>query len=321
MTKLKLYFTSILIISAVIISSTLFTKDIPTAQAATVQISDKSLTLELGHYKTLRISGTTKKASWHSSNTWVATVTSGGKVTAKATGTATITASVNGKKLTCKLTVIRLKDKTVTLVSGYTQTLKVTGTAGKVTWSSSDSDVASVSSNGTVTAKASGTATITASVDGKKLTSSVTVVGINYDDILLEEGGITGNYRILSILNTKSKVAWSSTDNSVVTVSSSGKVLAKGPGTATVKASVNGLIVTCKVRVISENIRNFTLKMGETEKLEIYGNIGEVIWHSNKKSVANVSSDGVVSTVAPGSAIIMAYVDDMNVMARVTVVE
>jgi hypothetical protein len=75
------------------------------AQAATIKISNKSITLEVGKTKTLKITGTSKKVTWSSSKKAIATVSSKGKVTAKAAGTSTITANIAGKKLTCKVTV------------------------------------------------------------------------------------------------------------------------------------------------------------------------------------------------------------------------
>jgi len=79
--------------------------NVAVAQAATIKINKKSLTLEVGQSKTLKITGTKKKGTWSSSKKSVATVSSKGKVTAKSKGTATITATVSGKKYTCKVTV------------------------------------------------------------------------------------------------------------------------------------------------------------------------------------------------------------------------
>lgn len=59
---------------------------------------------------TLKVKGTKKKAKWSTSNKKVATVKNG-KVTAKREGRATITCKVNGKKLTCKVTVSKCKHK------------------------------------------------------------------------------------------------------------------------------------------------------------------------------------------------------------------
>lgn len=75
------------------------------AQAATLKLKTKSLTLEVGEKKTLKISGTTGKVSWKSSKTSVATVSKKGTVTAFAAGNAKITATVSGKKFICSVTV------------------------------------------------------------------------------------------------------------------------------------------------------------------------------------------------------------------------
>ncbi|MDF2588948.1 MAG: glycoside hydrolase family 18, partial [Anaerocolumna sp.] len=137
-----------------------------------------SVSLEENQSKTLKITGTTSKVNWSSNNKSIATVSSTGKVTAKSKGTATITASVAGKKIYSKITVkepIKISSQSVSLEENQSKTLKITGTTSKVNWSSNDKSVATVSSTGKVTAKSKGTATITASVAGKKLTSKVTV--------------------------------------------------------------------------------------------------------------------------------------------------
>ncbi len=155
--------------------------------------------------KTLQLSATVsptnasnKTVSWRSSNKAVATVTSGGKVTAKAAGTATITCTAkdgSGKKATCRVTVtnpaptvvkvtgIKLNKTGATLVKGDALTLKATVTPTNasnraVTWKSSNTRIATVSGTGKVTAKAVGTVTITCTAkdgSGKKATCKITV--------------------------------------------------------------------------------------------------------------------------------------------------
>ena len=133
-----------------------------------------------------------KKVTWKSSNTAVATVSSTGVVTGKKAGTATITVKTadGGKTAACKVTVVKpvtgvKLDKTkATIGSGESLVLKATvspsdATDKKVTWKSSNTKIATVSSTGKVTAGASadGTAKITATTaDGKKTaTCTVTV--------------------------------------------------------------------------------------------------------------------------------------------------
>lgn len=72
---------------------------------------------------------------------------------------------------------LRLNKKAVTLRTGKTTRLKVSGTTEKVVWRSTKKSVASVSSSGKVTAKKVGTAKICAKVSGKKLYCTVTVSG------------------------------------------------------------------------------------------------------------------------------------------------
>lgn len=70
---------------------------------------------------------------------------------------------------------VKINKKNITLNVGKTATLKITGTKGKVAWTSSKKSIATVSGNGKVTAKKEGQATITAKVDSKKYTCKVKV--------------------------------------------------------------------------------------------------------------------------------------------------
>ena len=146
---------------------------------------------------------TDKTVLWTSNNTDVATV-SGGKVTGISKGTATITAkTVNGLTATAKITVsenpdivkvtgISVSPTSVTMSKGDTKTITATITPSNatnktVTWSTSDSKVATVS-NGTITAVGTGSATITAtSSNNLKATVEVTVEG---PEITLYDHGV-----------------------------------------------------------------------------------------------------------------------------------
>ncbi len=75
--------------------------------AKTPKISKKKLTLSVGEKATLKVTGTSKKVSWSSSNKKVAAVSAKGVVTAKKAGSAKITAKVAGKKLVCSVTVAK----------------------------------------------------------------------------------------------------------------------------------------------------------------------------------------------------------------------
>ena len=138
-----------------------------------IKLNVNALTLEVGESYTLTATvlpgnATDKSVTWSSSNTAVATV-SGGKVTAKAEGAATITAAAtNGKMAICTVTIkepapeiievtsISLNQTSLTLEVGENYTLTATvlpanATDKSVTWSSSELSVATVK-NGKVTA-------------------------------------------------------------------------------------------------------------------------------------------------------------------------
>jgi uncharacterized protein YjdB len=153
-------------------------------------------------------------ATWTSSNTSVATVDANGKVTAKSGGTTTITASYhNGttatsddKTVTCTVTVkahvtgVTLAQTNALLLVGKTLTLTPTilpanATNKAVTWTSSNTTVATVSNKGVVTAKAAGTTTITVTTsDGSfKATCTVEVIEIS-EGTYIRLGSYNGEY-------------------------------------------------------------------------------------------------------------------------------
>ena len=133
-------------------------------------------------------SNANEKIVWTSSKPKVATVSQDGKVIPKKKGKTKITARIsNGKKVTWKIKVRELKVKKIslnkkkaTLHAGETLKLKAKlkpkGSTAKIKWKSSKKKVASVSKNGTVTARKKGKAVITAQLpNGKKAKCKITV--------------------------------------------------------------------------------------------------------------------------------------------------
>ena len=293
-----------------------------------------------------------KNVSWSSNNEAVATVDANGTVTAKSAGTAVITAtSTNGKSAGCTVTVekkqipvteVRLSESTVGIVEGSTYKLTATvlpentTDSKSVSWSSSNSEVATVDANGTVTAKRAGTAVITAtSTNGKTAGCTVTVskkeipiteISLDKSSATLTEGETTTLVATVLPENTTygKSVKWSSSNVAVATVDLMGKVTAKSAGTAIITAtSENGKTASCTITVnkkdtnitITEvrlNKSTETLTEGDTTTLTAtvlpenttYGK--SVKWSSSNVAVATVDIMGKVTAKSAGTAIITA---------------
>lgn len=171
---------------------------VPVVAAMGVTVSPTSQNLAVGSSAQLTATvspanATNKTVIWTSSNSKVATVDNSGKVTAVAVGTATITATTadGNKTATCTVTVanstvavtgITINPTTQNLTVGNSAQLTATifpanATNKNVTWTSSDSNVATIDSNGKVTAVAAGTTTITATTaDGNKTATCAIIV-------------------------------------------------------------------------------------------------------------------------------------------------
>ncbi len=170
-------------------------KDAPTPEPAVLTMNKTSVELTVGSSFALTVSGADKVA-FSSSDESVATVSANGTVQAVSTGSAVITASAADTTATCRVAVTAAVDQPDTPVTpdtpagkdlslkafgsevtvqfsfkvGETVPLEVDGTDATVTWSSSDSQIATVDASGVVTAVSSGKTTITAAVDGQTLT-------------------------------------------------------------------------------------------------------------------------------------------------------
>src|SRR6266576_2954436 len=217
-----------------------------------------------------------RTVTWRSSDTTVATVSPGGLVTGLAPGSASITATSEGKSSTAAITVtpipvasVAVAPATASLTVGQTAQLTATpkdsaGTAltGRtVTWASSNTSMATVSSSGLVKGVAAGTATITATSEGKAGTAAVTVALVPVATVVVSPAPATlplhGTIQLNVTLKDASgnpltgrPVAWTSSTPTVATVSPTGLVtdVADG-GTATVTATSEGKSGTSAVTV------------------------------------------------------------------------
>ncbi len=192
----------------------------------------------------------------------------------------------------------------------------------KVTWSSSNPKVASVS-GGVVKAVGKGSATITVKTadGGKKATCKVKVIIPAKQVFLLKEKNmVKGETFQLSATITpadaEKKVTWKSSNEKVAKVNAKGKVTAQKAGTAKITAvTENGKRAVCKVTVVSKAVKTIkvtlnkkrsTLNAGEklqlTAKLNPAKSTDALTWKTSNKKVAKVDKNGVVTAQKPGKA-------------------
>lgn len=296
---------------------------------------------------------------WASSANAIATVTSTGLVTGVAPGTSSVTATVDGVTGTTLVTVTPLPVATVTvspnagtLVAGQTLQLSATTASATgqtlsgrvVTWTSSSSTLATVSSTGLVTGVAAGVVTITATSEGRSGTSRITVTDIPVSEVRVTPSSATiaaGRTAQLTAVAVDANntvlprtVTWTSDQPAIATVSQTGLVTAINNGAARISATAGGVSGVATVTVtpvpvatlrISPNGGNLvvgrTLQLNATPA-DAQGNAlpGRVVtWISGSPSVATVAQDGVVTAVGPGSVGIFAAAEGISASVTITV--
>lgn len=253
-----------------------------------VTLNMEDVVLEIGETTILEATvnpsnATNPTISWSSNNTKVASVDASGKVTAKTTGVAVITAkSNNGKKATCKVTVeagtvhvtgIKAVPEKTDIGVGESVAIRTTvtpsnATDNRVKYVSSDTTVAVVSETGIISGFNEGTTTITVSsvsdpgvkdsFEVKVSSVKVTKIELNKSEAELSISDTTNLTPTVYPENATDKtVTWSSDNESVAEVDMNGKVTAKAVGKARITATAkdgSGVFASCDVTVKSNSV-------------------------------------------------------------------
>jgi trimeric autotransporter adhesin len=309
----------------------------------------------------------TTDATWTSSDTAVATVGPEGVATAVAAGTTNIAAAFGGASGSSLLTVssvtlrsIAVAPPTAVLAPASTLSYTATGTfsdgstanvTDAVTWSSSATNVASISSFGQVTGQSAGTATITAQQGSVSGTAALVVESSALSSVTVTPATATvaeqtatqfnaiGTFADGSTQNLTSSVSWTSSPASVATVSNASptKGLATGvsPGNATINALFAGLSGPATLTVTNATLSSITvapddatISLGGTQQFTATGNFSDgstenltaqVTWSSSAVSVATISAGGVASTAGTGTTTITAKMNGVSGAATLNV--
>lgn len=271
---------------------------------------------------------------WSSSDPSVATVDQTGTVTGVMPGTTVISVELplSGVSASCEVTVsgtavtkVFLTSTSVAVGEQKALSYSISPSNGdpSLTWRSGDETIATVE-NGVVTGHKVGSTTITATAaNGVSGSCTVTVtqpaVSVTLDVQALElEVGLTHQLTAtVAPPSSTDKLTWNTSDYYVVSVSDSGLLTAKSSGTAviTVKTS-SGALATCQVTVKPKAVLPQSVALSQTQARMAVGEalqLSAVItpgnttnpaltWSSSAPEVVQVSSTGVLTALAPGSA-------------------
>jgi uncharacterized protein YjdB len=328
--------------------------------ATAIALSPKSLIVKTGDTAQLKATFTpansTDTLTWSSINTGVASVDKDGVVTGVKEGTTFVRVqSYNGTVAgPTEIVQVTVQDglKGVSLDS-IAKTVKVgesidltpifnpaTAYDKTMTWTSSNSSIATVAASGESDAKVTGvkqgvvliTGTAT---DGGYTVSCLVTVEAAVKTTAETKVTVSPTTKYLAVGKTcvitatvtgssNKKVKWSSSKKKVATVNSSGKVKAKKIGTTYIKAKAkdgSGAFARCKVRVVRKakklKLNKYSAKMlvGGTMKLKATikpknATVKSVKWTTDNKAVATVSSNGRVLALSEGMVKITATTKD-----------
>lgn len=321
-----------------------------------ISVSPTSRTLEVGGTQqliaTVSPAGATNKLLTWSSNSASVSVSQTGLVTAVSPGPATVTVTTQNGSRTATSSIlvnspalITMNPQSTSVSSGAIVFILATITRPGInplamTWSSSNTSIATVPSTGLVSATTgntttirvrvtgtgNGTATITANATGFGISGTTSVVVTTRVQSVTLNGSnvsvaIGQTFQAVPTISpgtaTNQAVTWSSSSPTVATVDANGLITALRNGTSTIRAtSVDGaksatltVSVVTPVTGVTVSPTTLTLNRAATSRLvttitpPFASNVG-VRWSSSNSRVASVTSAGVVRGVVAGTATI-----------------
>src|SRR2546427_118472 len=286
--------------------------------------------------------------TWTSSSSAIATVSAGGLVSGAAVGSATITATSEGQSASATITVANLPVASV-LVSPTAPNAYVGGSvqltatpkdangnplSGRaVSWTTSNSAVATVSAGGLVTGLVVGSATITATSEGQSGTAAVTVSTVPVASVVVSPASANMSVGGTTQLSATPKdaagnvlagrlVTWTSSSSAIATVSAGGLVIGAAVGSATITATSEGQRASAGVSPVSAGMEvgqpvQFTATPLDANGTPLSGR--SITWASRAPAVAAVSTGGLVTGAAAGTATITATSEGQGGSAAITV--
>ena len=344
-----------------------------TATVSSIQIVPGSVSIGTGANQeftaTAQLSdGSTKNVTnsvqWSSSDTSIASVNAGGVATGVAPGTVTITATSRSVHSMATLQVTGAAANLVSLAIfpaassvpvNTSQQFTAIGTyadgsssdlSNLVTWSSSSTVTATVTTRGVVTALAAGTTNISAILAHVSQSTSLTVTAPSIVSVAVTPVGLTlgiginqqytatATYSDGTSYDLASGVTWSSSSTSVANVNGSGLVTTAGSGSTTIMATVGSFSDTATLTVVPAHLISISvapatpsIALGTSQQFSAVGSFDDgstqllpfVSWMSSSTSVAIVDSNGLATGVGTGTVTITATSGSVSGTASLTI--
>jgi len=334
----------------------------------TLTVNDFSGTLKTGVTEQFSATATysdsstedlTNTASWSSSDTDIASISSSGLLTTLSAGSVNITASFGGFSDTAPGSIITLNSITINALShnlkiGESEQLVATGTysdsstenlSSNVTWLSSDSNIASLSSTGLLTSVAIGTVVLSASNSEFEGLLNATMIDLSSISISPPSSTLakstsqqfiaTGIYSDDTSQDLSSLVNWVTGDNDLATTSNTGLLRAVSDGATTITASLNSTSGSANVTVTTVTLQDIEISApnaipaNTSEQIMatgIYSDdstqdlTNQVSWSTHNSAIATIqSASGLATFIKKGTVLIYASLDDITTQSSITV--
>ena len=315
-------------------------------ESATIKLNNEVMRLKANYEPS---DATSTDLIWQSSNESVATVDENGLVTLKSAGFTLISVkpkyNPNLLQAQCELTVIAsatsisLNKSTLTLEAGAKETLELkldpTIAQSKVTWTSMNTSVATVSNSGVVTGVGAGTTYIIVTTEEgliAKCTVTVTQkasgIKLSTYNLLVSVGSsVTVTATPNPTTSTETKFTWTSKDASIASVTNDGVVTGVSAGQTIILVKTKGGSVEYLYVTVQDQVKGMTLNY--TTRTVTKGNTitlkpvftpanatnKNVTWTSSDSKVATISKTGKVKGIKGGAAIITCVSEDGGYVA------
>lgn len=304
----------------------------------------------------------TASASWTSANAGVAGVASG-TIAGVSTGQTVVTASWDGHSGRTSVSVfpvelqrIVISPQNASIPKGVAQQFKATGTYSNattkdlthsVTWTSSQTNVASIASNGMAIGTGKGNTTIRATSGSISASATLTVTAAVLKSVQItpksaavaigatQAFSATGVFTDNTTQPLTSGVVWTSSDAKVASVNAAtGGATGEAPGTATITATANHISGTASLTVnvaqlqsIAVTPANGSAARGLTQQFKAVGTYTDggtkeitalVSWSTSNIAAATINAQGLASTPGTGTATVTAADPSSSIQGSTT---